>query len=519
MRRILPLTALLAIAAGGLTLRAQEPAKPAASEKPAARFEDAIEARVHEHVLANGLRLLVVERHEAPVVSFVTMANVGAVDEHVGMTGVAHIFEHMAFKGSKEIGTTDYAAEEKAMQAVDEAFEKLTRARVAKRGADEIAALAAEFDRLQAEAGKFVVNNEYSVIMEENGGSGLNASTNSDSTQYFVSLPSNKVEMWFQLEADRFETPVLREFYKEKNVVMEERRMRTESSPAGRLEEEFDAIAFKAHPYGYPVIGHASDIAHLRRSEAADFYRAHYCPNNLTIAVVGAVDAAQCDAFAEKYFGRLPRGPEPRPVETEEPPQAGEKRVEIESPAQPIVMVGWHKCAARDADEPVFEVMARILGTGGGFGGRGGGGRASRFQKSLVKGKQVALSASASPDDPGQKYPNLFVVDGQPAVGKSADELEAALEEEVAKLTTEPVSEAELARVKTLARAATIRGMGSNRGIAMQLCRAQTLLGDWHEAFRALRKIEAVQADDILRVAKKTFTKENRVVARAVPKQ
>ena len=519
MRRIFFPAALAILALAGLHLRADEQPKPPATGAPAARFEDAFEARVKEHVLKNGLRLLVVERHDVPVASFVTMANVGAVDEHVGMTGVAHIFEHMAFKGSKEIGTTDYAAEEKVMQKVDEAFEKLTAARVAHRPDAEIAPLQAEFDRLQTEAGKFVVNNEYSVIMEENGGSGLNASTNSDSTQYFVSLPSNKAEMWFQLEADRFETPVLREFYKEKNVVMEERRMRTESSPQGRLEEEFDALAFKAHPYGYPVIGHASDIAHLRRTEAADFYRAHYCPNNLTVAVVGNVDADKCFAWADKYFGRLPRGPEVRPVETEEPPQAGEKRIEVESTSQPMVMVGWHKCAAKDPDEVVYDVMARVLGSGGGFGRRGGGGGgSSRFAKVLVKEKQVALSASAGADDPGEKYPNLFVVQGQAAVGKTADDLEEALEEEVAKLTTEPVTDAELARVKTLARAGLIRSMGQNRGIAMRLCRAQTILGDWREAFRELREIEAVTADDILRVAKKTFTKQNRVVARAVPK-
>jgi predicted Zn-dependent peptidase len=513
--------AIAAALAGMAVIGAAGPAapageRPAAPEgKPAARFEDGIEARVKEHVLENGLRVLVLERHDVPVASFVTMANVGAVDEHVGITGVAHIFEHMAFKGGREIGTTDPAAEEAAMAKVDDAFERLTRARVAHASEAEIAALEAEFERREAEAAQYVVNNEYSVIMEENGGSGLNASTNNDTTQYFVSLPANKAEMWFQLEADRFAAPVLREFYKEKNVVMEERRMRTESSPMGRLYEEFLAIAFKAHPYGYPVIGHASDIAHLRRREAADFYRAHYGPNNLVIAVVGAVQAEKIFGYAEKYFGGLGRGPDPRPVETEEPPQAGERRVEIETASQPSVLVGWHKGSARDPDEPVFEVMAAVLGGGG----RRGGGRSSRFQKVLVKEKQVALSASASADEPGEKYPGLFVVEGQAAVGKTADELEAALEEEVAKLTREPVPEAELARVKTLARAGLIRSMATNRGLAMRLCRAQTILGDWREGFRELRRIEAVTPEDILRVAKRTFTRQNRVVGRAVPKE
>ncbi len=523
MRRLIVAAALLGLPALALALAvatsaAHEPAGATADAKPAARFEDALAARVRERVLGNGLRILVLERREAPVVSFVTMANVGSVDERVGMTGVAHIFEHMAFKGGKEIGTTDYAAEEKVNLKLDDVFERLARARAARKPADEIAALEAEFDRLQVEAGKFAINNEYSVIMEENGGDGMNASTNSDTTQYYVSLPSNKVEMWFQLEADRFEAPILREFYKEKNVVMEERRMRTESSPAGRLSEEFEAIAFKAHPYGWPVVGHASDIRNLRRGEAADFYRTYYCPNNLAIAIAGNVDAEKCFAWGEKYFGRLPRGPEPRAVETEEPPQNGERRVELESPSQAQVMIGWHKGSARDPDDAAFLVASRILGSGGGGRRGGGGGRASRFQKRLVREKQVALSASASHADPGSKYPHLFVVEGPAAVGKTADDLEKALIEEVDLLAREPVSDAELARVKTLARAGLIRSMGANQGIANRLCRAQTILGDWREAFRELRRIEAVQAADIQRVAKKTFTKENRVVGRAVPK-
>jgi len=500
----------LAAHAGGAPARADDP--------PPARFEDALEARVREHVLENGLRVLVLERRESAVVSFVTMANVGGVDERVGITGVAHIFEHMAFKGSREIGTLDHAAEEAVMVKMDAIFEDLARARAAGKGPDEVARLQAEFERLQAEAGKLVVNNEYSVILDQNGASGMNASTGCDTTQYFVSLPANKLEMWFHLEADRFETPILREFYKEKSVVMEERRMRTESSPGGRLHEEFLAVAFKAHPYGYPVVGHASDIANLRRREAADFYRTYYVPNNLTIAIVGNVDANQCFAFAKKYFGRLPRGPEPRAVETVEPPQAGERRVEIDAPSQPQVMIGWHKASARDPDAPVFEVLSRVLGSGGGGRRGGGGGRSSRFYKRLVLEQQVALSAGASADEPGEKYPNLFLVQGQAAVGKTADDLEKALIDEVDRLTREPVTEAELARVKTLARAGLIRSMGSNQGIAMRLCRAQTVLGDWREAFRALRKIEAVTAADIQRVAKKTFTKENRVVGRAVPR-
>lgn len=490
--------ALLAVAAAAV--RADEPP----------RFEDAFEARVREHVLANGLRLLVLERHDVPVATFITMANVGSVDEHVGITGVAHIFEHMAFKGSREIGTRDFAAEEKALENVDEAWEKVLLESNKGERADprKVVELDKACQKLESEVSqKYVVNNEFSVIMEQNGGSGLNASTGVDSTQYFVSLPSNKAELWFMLEGDRFREPVLREFFKEKDVVMEERRMRTESSPFGKLLEEFLAVSFKAHPYGYPTIGHASDILHLRRSTAAQFFREHYVPNNLTVAIVGDVKFEDCVKLAEKYMGGLKRGPDYKPVETVEPPQQGEKRVEVESPAQAIVGIGWHRPAASSPDDAVYDVISQLLSEG----------RTSRLHKTLVKEKQIAMQAGAFGGFPGQKYPHLFVVYGLPSAGHSAEELERALLEETDRLAKEKVSDAELARVKTEARAGLIRSMGSNHGLAMALAENQTILGDWHEAFRGLRKLEAVTAEDVLRVARTTFQKKNRTVARIAP--
>jgi predicted Zn-dependent peptidase len=481
---------------------------PAASAAGAPRFEAALEKRVREKVLANGLKFVVLERREVPVFSVVTQCNVGAVDEHVGITGVAHIFEHMAFKGSREIGTLDYEKESKVLDALDRVFKELNLEKAKGERADKarLDALEKEFAALEDEARKLVVNNEYSVIVEENGGSGLNASTGSDTTQYFVSFPSNKLELWFHLEADRFREPVLREFFKEKGVVMEERRMRTESSPFGKLIEEFCDVAYKAHPYGYPVIGHASDISTLTRAEAAAFFRKYYVPNNMVISIVGDVDAAECFRLAEKYFGALPEGPPYEAVETVEPPQAGEKRVEVESPAQPIVGIGWHKPAATHPDDPVFDVISDILSSG----------RTSRLYSRLVKEKQIALQAGAGSGFPGNKYPNLFIVYSLPAVGHGADELEKALLEEVERLKAEKVSDAELRRVKRRARANLIRGLNSNSGLAYQLAAAQTVLGDWREAFRTIAKIEAVSADDVMRVAKETFTRRNRTVARIV---
>ena len=487
-----------------LALLGADPKGPPAE----ARFEDAMEKRVQERVLENGLRVLVLERHEVPVVSFVTMANVGGVDEHVGITGVAHIFEHMAFKGSHEIGVTDPVAEAAALDELDKVFQAINeeKAKGEKGSKETLASLEKKFSDLEEKARALVVNNEYSVIVEEHGGSGLNASTGADSTQYFVSFPSNRLELWFHLEADRFKQPVLREFYKEKGVVQEERRMRTESNPIGKLIEEFLGVCFKAHPYGYPVIGHMSDIETLKREEAVAFFKKYYVPNNLTLAIVGDVDAKQVFALAEKYMGPLPAGPKYEPVQTVEPPQEGEKRLEVESPAQTVVGIAYHRPAASHPDDPVYDVISELLSSG----------RTSRLYSKLVKEKQIALQAGAFTGFPGAKYPNLFMLFGMPTVGHTADELEKALLEEVDRLKKEPVTEAELSRVKTRARANLIRGMNSNQGIAMQLATAQTILGDWREAFRQLRKLEGVTAEDVQRVAKATFTKKNRTVGKIV---
>ncbi len=501
------LCALAALLPPVRAAQADEQQTPAAALERT-RFGERLIERVHAFELPNGLKLLVLPRTEVPVFSAVTMVNVGAVDEHVGITGVAHIFEHMAFKGSRTLGTRDFEAEKRIMRRLDAIFEQILAERYRRGGprAERLAELKARFSALQAEAAKLVVNNAYSVLVERHGGSGLNASTGSDTTQYFVSFPSNKLELWFMLEADRFREPVLREFYKEKEVVREERRMRTESNPVGQLIEDFLAVAFKAHPYGYPTIGHDSDIQTLRRAEAEAFFRRHYVPNNMVVALVGDVDPQKAFAFAKKYFGPLPRGPEAQPVETIEPPQQGERRVELISNAQPIVAVGYHRPSALDPDDAVWDVISALLAQG----------RTSRLYRRLVKQEQVALQAGAFTGFPGVKYPNLTVLYAAPGVGHSAEELERKLIEEAERLAREPVEAAELERVRAGMRASFIRGLASNRGLAMAMASAQTIYGDWREAFRSLRKIEAVTPADIRRVARATFTENNRVVGMIV---
>jgi predicted Zn-dependent peptidase len=471
-----------------------------ASAQDLAQFEK----RMTEFTLDNGLKFLVLERHEAPVVSFHTYADVGAVDEVRGITGLAHLFEHMAFKGTTTIGTENYKAEKKAMAKIDEAFLALKLERRKGDQADKarIEQLESQFKQAQEEEQKYLVHDEYEEVFSREGSAGFNAYTSEDATQYIVSLPSNKAELWMVMESDRFANAVLREFYKEKDVVMEERRLSVESRPIGRLLEEFMGIAYMAHPYGREVVGFMSDLQALTRAQAEAFFEKYYEPSNLTIAIVGDVDPERIKTLATKYFGRVPSGPKPDPVETVEPPQLGERRVVVEDAAQPFVLIGYHKPSIHHPDDAVFDAITDIVGMG----------RTSRLYKSLVKEKKIAMTASGFQGMPGVKYPNLFLFYAVPARGHTNEECEEAIYTEIERLKNGLVSPEELAKAKTRARASLIRQLDSNSGLAAQLTFYEVITGDWRNLFGQLDKIDKVTAEDIQRVAGEYFTTKNRTV-------
>ncbi|MDP7235477.1 MAG: pitrilysin family protein [Candidatus Latescibacteria bacterium] len=465
----------------------------------------AFENTVTEFTLENGLAFIVVERHEAPVVSFMTYADVGSVDEVKGITGIAHIFEHMAFKGTKTIGTKDLNKEYAAMSEVDDAFKKLRLERHKGHLADpeRIAALEKLFKDAREAAQAWAVSNEMDEAIDRVGGVGLNATTSADATRYFYSLPSNKIELFFSLESDKFLNPVLREFYTEKNVVMEERRMRTESNPVGRLREEMVTTAYKAHPYGEPTVGHMSDLATVTRSEGHDFFDTYYGPANLTIMIVGDADPVQVKQLAQTYFGRLPARENPGPVETVEPLQLGERRVVIEDRAQPLLLMGYHKVDINHKDDLVFNVLSDILGSG----------RTSRLYKRLVKDKKIAVNASSFTDFPGSKYPNMMVFFAFPSQGHTAEECEAAISEEIEKIKNEGVTEDELDKARTRARVNLVRQLDSNTGLAAQMAYFHVLTGDWRNLFYGIDQINEVTAEDLKRVANEYLVKKQRTVA------
>ena len=454
--------------------------------------------------LANGLTVLIMERPEAPVFSFYTRVDAGSAQEVPGITGLAHMFEHMAFKGTDKIGTTNYAAEKMALENVEKAYAAYQRENEKEFGRDprKVEELEKAWKDAIAEADKYVIPNQFGEIVESQGGTGLNAFTDWDETGYHYSFPENRLELWAYLESERFLHPVMREFYKERDVVYEERRLRTESSPQGRLLEEFLGTAYVAHPYGRPVLGWPSDLRAFSATDATHFFHEYYVPANMVVTLVGDVKAAQAIPIIQKYFGRLPAAPAPEPLRTKEPPQISLREAILNDQSQPLYVEGYHRPSVRDPDDPVYDVMADLLSKG----------RTSRLYRSLVRDKQIAIAAEGG-SFPGGKYPSLFYFFAVPSEGHAAKEMAGPIHDEIEKLKTNDVSDEELQSVKTRAKADLIRGLADNQGLALELGLTQARFGDWRELFRSIDRIEKVSKADIRRVANKTFTENNRTVS------
>jgi len=463
------------------------------------------EKRTTVKVLSNGLTLIICERPEAPVFSFYTLVDAGSADDPQGASGLAHMFEHMAFKGTTEIGTTNYPAEKIALAKVEiayAAYDAEYRKRVGQSPA-KLAELHKVFEDAEAAAQKYVIPNQFSEIAEDNGAVGINASTEEDSTQYFWSMPSNRLELWAYLESQRIGHPVEREFYKERNVVQEERRMRVDSAPIGRMIEQFLATAYVAHPYRRPGVGWESEISQVSATEATAFHEKYYVPSNIVIAVAGDIKAAQAMSVLERYFSKIPPGPKPEPMTTVEPPQVAEKTVIIREATQPFYIEGYHRPDYRDPDDSVYDAIADIFSNG----------RTARLYRSLVRDQSIAAEAQGFSGFPGQKYPGLFAVYAVPLPGHNPEQMRAAIHKELDRLKNEDITDEELARFKTRARADLLRGLADNQGLAHQLAEYQTRYGDWRELFRQLARINAVSKADVRRVANKIFIDSNRTSA------
>ena len=470
---------------------------------------DLIESQIKEHTLANGMKFIVLERHDAPVVSFHIYADVGSVNESYGITGISHLLEHMAFKGTKLVGTKNYDDEAKLLDEMDRIYDQLIREQNAVNpDKNRIETLQAEFDKINNKAHELVVIDEYSDMIGEQGGLGLNAYTNYDATQYICSLPSNRLEFWMAMESDRFMNPIFRGFFEERNVVMEERRLGIETRPTVKLFEDFASIAFKAHPYHHMVVGHMSDLRRITRKDVKEYFRKYYSPSNLTVGIVGDVNADKVFELAEIYFARIPSAPKPEPLRTEEPEQWGERHFTVEAQSQPMLIVGYHRPSINSKDNFHFDAMANIFGVG----------RSSRLYESLVKEKKIAIQVS-SYNGWGDKYPNLFIIYVIPAKDHTVAECLEVIEAEIEKLKGESVTGEELTKYKRQTQKQMINEMKSNDEMAAVLTFNDVVRGDWRKTFEIIKEVEAVTASGIQSVAQKYLVRKNRTVGEIIPEK
>jgi predicted Zn-dependent peptidase len=480
------------------------------------QFAAAQKVPVQEITLDNGMRLLLVPRQGDPNVAAGWVAHVGSVNERPGITGLSHLFEHMMFKGTQTIGTKDIAGNLKLIKEMDEVRAELRKEQeslILKARHGEISdtndpkyrserhkQLLARFDELTKREKELMVKDEFDRIYTTAGGSGMNAGTSNDFTVYFINVPANKLELWFWMESDRLFKPVFREFYSERDVVHEERRLRTDSTPTGKFNELYDSMFWQSSPYSWPVVGWPSDLEGITREEALDYFAVNYAPNNLTACLVGDIDPVRAKELAQEYFGRLPRGPRPpEPVRTSEMPQLAEKRMVAWAETVPQVRVRYHTVAEGHPDDFALDILGSLLS-----------GRTGRLYKSLVLQQAVANSASAGQD--GRKYEGLFELTGVAKPGKSPEDVEQALYKEIERMQKEPVDAKELQKVKNQYAANNFRGIQSNFGLMVQLLLRDNNRG-WETINTDPARHQAVTAEDIQRVANTYFKPENRTIA------
>jgi len=528
-----------------------------------------LEEKVKTFDLKNGMKFLVVERHEAPVAFCAVAFNVGAANEWPNVTGISHMLEHMRFKGTEMMGTKNFKKEAPYFEQTDalgdktialrkemgewrftrfqafgrqviESFAKEEKERIGANKNEQNKLLAAkirgmaklpdsigavpylvedggvnyldkyleyelawgEIARLLDEQREFMIKDELWGQFMNNGSRFLNAFTSNDMTVYLEYLPANRLELFMDLESDRMESPIFREFWSERDVIMEERRL-GENDPDEVLGESFYSVAFTASPYKWPVVGWMSDLQTIDRKELQKYSDMYYGPNNAIGVVVGDVTVEQVKKLAEKYFGSIPAKPAPPRLETREPVQRGERRVIVEHTANPKLMIGFHKPIYPNPDAAPLAVLESILG----------GGRTSRLYKTVFEEKQLTAEEPRVYDGPGERYDNLMVIEALPRSPHTLEEVEQAVLEQIELIKKEPVTERELQRVMNQLDADLIRSLGSNLGIAFQIALGQLYYGDFHANFRSFDRIKKVTAADVQRVANEYLNASNRTVA------
>jgi predicted Zn-dependent peptidase len=477
----------------------------------------AVNLDVKEHVLPNGMKILMIPKSGVPRVVCHIYFKVGSINERPGITGLAHIHEHMMFKGTEMMGVTDFAKDQTIDKQIEEVMDQLYREKYWKGdGGDKakIAALQKKADDLVASEKPYIIKDDLWTLYMKNGGTALNASTGNENTGYYVTLPSNKVELQMLLESDRMLHAYFREFYSEKDVIMEERRL-SENQPGFFFNEQVNAAFYAASPYHWEVLGWMDDLRKITKADLVEFHNKYYVPNNCVAIYVGDIDPAKIVAMAELYFGRIPRGPDLEPIRDSEPAQYGEKRMYGEGPAPTSLQMMFHTPREGDPDAAGLSVLADVFGSGGGgFRGpmMGGGGGTGRLYKTLVRDKQVAVNASAS--SRAQWYVGSFQFNATPRFDKNVqpEDLEKEIWAEIEKIKKDGATPEEIQKAKNRAEAMFIRSLASTAGLAGRFGRAELNRG-WRAIGDDLENLKKVTNDDIKRVAAKYFVKDNSLTA------
>ncbi|MCU0849389.1 MAG: insulinase family protein [Spirochaetes bacterium] len=456
---------------------------------------------VVEKRLPNGITLIMLDRGYAPVLAFEISFRVGSVDESYSTAGAAHLLEHMLFKGTDRIGTRDFKKEGPIQREIEAVGETLDRLKLEKPGNSLVPELEKRLRLLQEKQQAYVESSPYDKIYTENGGVGFNASTSVDKTGYYIELPSSKIDLWARLESERLRNPVLREYYQERNNVVQERLMRYDASGSGGMFERFSSTAFIAHPYRHPIIGWRSGIPYLSVEDVKDFYRSHYIPSRMTITIVGKQDTDKTFRVIEKYFGSLPSGPEPREIPVREPEQKGERRFRYLFESTPFVMVGWHKPKFPGREDYICEIISEVLA----------GGKSSRLYKRLVLEKKLATSVSSWNGYPGARYDNMIVIYATPAPSVSPEDVENEIYGEIDDFSRN-AGRAEIERVVNKIESEMVFGLSSNKGLASLLSYYQTVFGGWRYAADYLPVIKGIGPEDVKNVLSRYFNRENRTV-------
>ncbi len=542
---------------------------------PSLAAPDTLAHKVTEFTLDNGMKFVVVRRDVSPTFFGVIGFRVGSINEREGITGISHLLEHMMFKGTKTVGTTDYRQEKKYIEKIndiaveiidlkpeigawrleifdrfahdlmatlpDEEKQAVGSDKIAELSAltemlastDEVPAEAARYPTLMEESGtdyfgeyrrlkglelelakaqkehkRFVVKDEFWDTYKQNGGRMLNAFTANDLTAYIVALPSNRLELWMMLESDRMANAVFREFYSERSVVMEERRL-GENDPDSELWDTLAAAAFQASPYGRPVVGWMGDLEMMTREKLEAYHKQYYAPNNATAMLIGDLDPAEVEKLARRYFGRIPAQEPPPEVFPVEPEQKGERRVTLEFDANPQVVIGYHVPVPPHPDAYAVQVLVSLLGQG----------RMSRLYKKIYEELELTSRAPEVGTEPGMKLPNLLYIWAEPRHPHTTDEVEQAVYEEIERVKREPPTEKELERIRNGIDARMVRSLGSNYGIAFQLGFSELIRGDWRTYLTDMERLKAVTPEQVSEAARKYLKPSNRTVATLVKRE